>query len=214
MRKRPKIFRRNLTAKRETFAPSEEIAESLRNGAPKRFREKVQMKRALKKILAKIRGRKKPNLAAMGRNCHVYGSIDHGHEFLISLGDNVTLASGSRLLAHDGSTKKLLGYSKVGRVDIGDDVFVGAGAIVLPGVKIGNRVVIGAGSVVTKDVPDNSIAVGSPAKVIGTYDDFEAKNWALFENAPVYSTHYSQKSRKEKERMQEDLRKNRYGFDL
>lgn len=203
-----------MTAKRETFAPSEEIAESLRTGAPKRFREKVQMKRALKKILAKIRGRKKLNLAAMGRNCHVYGSIDHGHEFLISLGDNVTLASGSRLLAHDGSTKKLLGYSKVGGGDIGDDVFVGAGAIVLPGVKIGNRVVIGAGSVVTKDVPDNSIAVGSPAKVIGTYDDFEAKNRALFENAPVYSTHYSQKSRKEKERMQEDLRKNRYGFDL
>lgn len=55
---------------------------------------------------------------------------------------------------------------------IGNEVFVGAGSIILPGVHIGNRVIIGAGSVVTKDIPDNSVAAGNPAKVICPIDEY------------------------------------------
>src|SRR5690348_15168050 len=51
-------------------------------------------------------------------------------------------------------------------VDIGDDVWVGGGAIILPGVRIGSRSVIGAGSVVTRDVPDDVFAAGNPCRVI------------------------------------------------
>lgn len=51
-------------------------------------------------------------------------------------------------------------------VDIGDDVWIGGGAIVLPGVTIGSNVIVGAGSVVTKDVPNNVIVAGNPAKII------------------------------------------------
>lgn len=51
-------------------------------------------------------------------------------------------------------------------VSIGNDVWIGAGVSILPGVKIGNNCVIGAGSVVNKDIPDNSLAVGNPCKVI------------------------------------------------
>jgi maltose O-acetyltransferase len=51
-------------------------------------------------------------------------------------------------------------------VTIGDDCWIGGGTIICPGVTIGNRCVIGAGSVVTKDIPDDSLAVGNPAKVI------------------------------------------------
>lgn len=51
-------------------------------------------------------------------------------------------------------------------VTIGDDCWIGGGAIILPGVKIGSRSVIGAGAVVTKDIPDDSLAVGNPAVVI------------------------------------------------
>jgi maltose O-acetyltransferase len=51
-------------------------------------------------------------------------------------------------------------------VIIGDDCWIGGGAIICPGVTIGNRCVIGAGSVVTKDIPDDSLAAGNPAKVI------------------------------------------------
>ncbi len=150
----------------------------------------------------------------MGKNCHIYGNVDGGHPWLISMGDNVTLAGASYVLTHDGSTKKLVGYSKVGRVDIGDNVFIGACAIVLPNVKIGNRVVIGAGAVVSRDIPDNSVAVGNPAKVIGTYDAFEAKNRAQFETLPVWHTHYSKKSDEEKQEMKKVLLESGYGFDV
>lgn len=51
-------------------------------------------------------------------------------------------------------------------VAIGNDVWIGGGSIICPGVKIGDNVVIGAGSIVTKDIPSNSVAVGSPCKVI------------------------------------------------
>jgi maltose O-acetyltransferase len=51
-------------------------------------------------------------------------------------------------------------------VDIGSDVWVGGGAIILPGVRIGSRSVIGAGSVVTRDVPDGVLAAGNPCKVV------------------------------------------------
>ena len=51
-------------------------------------------------------------------------------------------------------------------VTIGDNVWLGGGVIVCPGVKIGNNVTIGAGSVVTKDIPDNVVAVGNPCRVI------------------------------------------------
>ena len=52
------------------------------------------------------------------------------------------------------------------RIEIGDNVWIGGGAVILPGVTIGSNVVIGAGSVVTKSIPDNSVAVGSPCRVI------------------------------------------------
>lgn len=150
----------------------------------------------------------------LGENCHIYGSIDNGHEWLVTIGNNVTMASGSLLLTHDGSTKKILGYSKVGCVVIGDDVFIGAHAIVLPNVRIGNQVIIGAGSVVTKDIPDNSVAVGSPAKVIGTYDDFVKKNQELIKTAPIQKTSYTNKTEEEKKQLKRELLEKGYGFDL
>lgn len=56
-------------------------------------------------------------------------------------------------------------------ITIGDDVWIGGNCTILPGVTIGNNVVIGAGAVVTKDIPDNSVAVGIPARVIKTLED-------------------------------------------
>lgn len=150
----------------------------------------------------------------IGDNCHIYGDIDHGHEFLITLGNNVTVASGAKILAHDGSTKKIVGYSRVGRVDIGDDVFIGANAIVLPNVRIGNKVIIGAGTVVTKDIPGNSLVVGNPARIIGTYDSYVEKVKKQVEETQVWDTHYSQKTPAQKEEMKNALQKSGYGFDV
>lgn len=59
-------------------------------------------------------------------------------------------------------------------ITIGDNVWLGGGAIVLPGVSIGDNTVVGAGAVVTKDLPADVIAVGNPAKVIGTIGEGRA----------------------------------------
>lgn len=180
----------------------------------------MKLKILMRKALRKIRGGS-PSIeelraggVVIGKNCHIYGSIDSGHKFLVTIGDNVTLATTSRILTHDGSTFKMVGYSRVGRVDIGNDVFVGAGAIILPNVKIGNRVVVGAGSVVTHDVPDNSIVAGNPAKVIASYDDYEKKIKEQMETKPVWNTHYSKKTEAEKLEMKEALKESGYGFDI
>ena len=180
----------------------------------------MKIKILLRKIIRKIRGTA-PSVdewrsrgVSIGTNCHIYGSIDDGHEFLVTIGNNVTLASGCRVLTHDGSTKKIVGYSRVGRVDIGNDVFVGAGAIILPGVRIGNKVIIGAGSVVTNDIPDNVVAVGSPARIIGCYDEYVRKTEEQFRTMPRWETYYKQKTQAEKTEMRDILQKSRIGFDV
>jgi tetrahydrodipicolinate N-succinyltransferase len=64
---------------------------------------------------------------------------------------------------------------RVGKIDIGNNVFIGHGAIVLPNVSIGNNVIVGAGSLVTKSIPDGKIVGGVPAKVIGDTESFVDK---------------------------------------
>ena len=90
--------------------------------------------------------------------------LDPSHCWLIEIGDNVTMAPRVHILCHDASTKTFLGYTKIGRVTIGDNVFIGAGSVVLPNVKIGDNVIIGANSTVSKDVPDNVVVAGNPAR--------------------------------------------------
>lgn len=104
--------------------------------------------------------------------------IDPTHCYHISIGDNVTLAPRVHILAHDASTSMFLGKARAANVVIGNNVFVGAGSVILPGVYIGNRVIIGAGSIVTKDIPDNSVAAGNPARVICTIDAYLEKEKA------------------------------------
>lgn len=117
--------------------------------------------------------------------------LDPSHCWLISIGDNVTMAPRVHILAHDASTCPIVGYARIGRVNIGNNVFIGAESIVLPGVNIGDNVVIGAGSVVTKDIPANSVAVGNPARVIRTYQEYSDKVKNNFEHSAVYDESYT-----------------------
>lgn len=102
-------------------------------------------------------------------------SFDYGHCWLISIGDNVTLAPRCILLAHDASTRQMLGYTKIGRVVIGSDVFIGADSVVLPGCRIGDRVIIGSNSVVTKDLESNGVYAGAPARYLCSFDEYRSR---------------------------------------
>ena len=117
--------------------------------------------------------------------------LDPGHCWLIEIGDNVTMAPRVHILCHDASTKTFLNYTKIGRVTIGDNVFIGAESVVLPGVTIGNNVVIGANSTVTHDVPDNTVVAGSPARVLCTLEEYLEKEKSRMETAPCYGEEYT-----------------------
>ncbi len=116
--------------------------------------------------------------------------IDPTHCFLIEIGNNVTLSIRVTLMAHDASTKKSLGYTKIGKIHIGDNVFIGANATILPGVCIGNCSVIGANSVVTKSVPENTVVAGNPAKVVCSLSEFQEKNRSIMNGAKVFGREY------------------------
>ena len=117
--------------------------------------------------------------------------LDPSHCWLIEIGDDVTLAPRVHILCHDASTKKFLGYTKIGRVSIGDNVFIGAESVVLPGVTIGNNVIVGANSTVTHNVPDNTVVAGSPARVLCTLDEYLNKERNQMEYAPVYGEDFT-----------------------
>ncbi len=117
--------------------------------------------------------------------------LDPGHCWLIEIGDNVTIAPRVHILCHDASTKQFLNYTKIGRVTVGSNVFIGAESVVLPGVTIGSNVIIGANSTVTHDIPDGTVAAGSPAKVLCTTEEYLAKERARMDTAPCYGVEYT-----------------------
>lgn len=129
----------------------------------------------------------------LGKNFQRLNSviIDPAHCWLITIGDNVTLAPRVHILAHDASTKEYLNYTKIGRVNIGNNVFIGAESVVLPNVTIGNNVIIGANSTVTKDIPSGCVYAGNPAKFICTTEEYINKNRELMKESPCYGEEYT-----------------------
>lgn len=117
--------------------------------------------------------------------------LDPSHCWLIEIGDNVTLAPRVHILCHDASTKQFLNYTKIGKVKIGDNVFIGAESVVLPNVTIGSNVIIGANSTVTKDIPDGVVAAGNPAKVICSLEEYLERHKKQMEEVPVYGEDYT-----------------------
>ena len=118
-------------------------------------------------------------------------NLDPSHCWLIKIGDDVTMAPHVQILAHDAGMYAYVGHTKLGRVEIGNHVFIGAGSIVLPGVTIGSDVVIGAGSVVTHSIPDGFVYAGNPACKICSTKEYIAKHRQLMEHRPVWDEHYT-----------------------
>lgn len=134
--------------------------------------------------------------------------LDSSFPWLLEIGNNVIIAPYAHILCHDASTKPILGYTKIGRVIIGNNVFIGAKAIILPNINIGDNVIIGAGSIVTKDIQNNCVVAGNPAKVLCKTDEYIEKNKIEMKNKKVYDIKYTIKGKidkKRKEEMKEQL---------
>ena len=130
-------------------------------------------------LLHRLRGVK------VGKKSHIARlvSLDDRNPELIEIGDGVAITTGVMILAHERDLSKYKPgiYAmhcpfKQGKVIIKDGAHIGIGAIIMPGVTIGKGAVIGAGSVVTSDIPDYSVAVGIPAKVIRSFEEEKNKN--------------------------------------
>ena len=109
----------------------------------------------------------------------------------VRLGNNVSLSRCS-LIGHDGSIAVLNGeygvkLDRVGKIDIRNNVFVGYGAILLPGVTIGPNVIVAAGAIVSRDVAEGDIVAGVPARTIDRVKDFVARLKAEPGQLPWYS---------------------------
>lgn len=112
---------------------------------------------------------------SFGENCFILPESIFPNPSYTMIGNNVWIV-GAWVSGHDGSINMLnLAYGKkldaVGPVIIKDDVFIGRGSTILPGVTIGPRAIVGAGSVISKDVPPNSVVAGNPARFIRTLDE-------------------------------------------
>jgi acetyltransferase-like isoleucine patch superfamily enzyme len=127
----------------------------------------------LKRVFYRLRGTKIGNHVDISHGVFIE---EHFPEF-ITIHDNVDLGPFVVIVAHDSSVKCVSSQDKLitKEVIIEQNVYIGAGAIILPGVRIGHHSIIGAGSVVTSDIPPNSVAFGSPAHVQYSVDEWLRK---------------------------------------
>ena len=124
-----------------------------------------------------------PGNYKVGTGCEfLTQTVPFGSEpYLIEIGDNVRITSGVKFCTHDGGlwvlrhNGMLENADYFGRIKIEDNVHIGWDTIIMPGVTIGHDSIIGVGGVVTRNIPPRSVAVGVPARVIESIDDYYEK---------------------------------------
>ena len=122
-----------------------------------------------------------PNL---GKNVQIVGGANFGSEpYLIKIGDNTTVSFDCAFVTHDAATRVIRNLPDGNKetviyapIVIGKNCFIGCRTVILPGVTIGDNCIIGAGSIVNQSIPSNTVAAGSPCKVICTLEAYRNKH--------------------------------------
>ncbi|MBR5535132.1 MAG: acyltransferase [Clostridia bacterium] len=132
---------------------------------------------------------------SMGEHCLFQPVSLPSEPELVSIGNNVNIAKGVAFVTHD-VIHSIWHYQKsedypftknryyMGKIVVGNNVMIGQNAIVMYNVNIGNNVIVAAGSVVTKDIPDDAIVGGNPAKIIGSAKDLANRRAEYTGNMP------------------------------
>jgi maltose O-acetyltransferase len=125
----------------------------------------------------------------LGRDVAIEDGVvfDGAFPWLIEVGDETTIAPQAYLLAHDASTKRHLDRTRVGRVRVGRRVFIGARALLMPGVTVGDGAIVAAGAVVTRDVAPGTIVAGNPATEVGTVEAYLERQRARIADGPTFA---------------------------
>lgn len=135
------------------------------------------MRSLVKFILSFFRkpSKSKSPLYSIGNIKHHNSLVDTLIPQFVEIGDNFISAPGSIVLAHDASLYLHTGEYRCERTVIGDNVFLGANSVILPGITIGNGAIIGAGAIVTRNVEAFTVVAGNPAKYICHVNDYLEK---------------------------------------
>ncbi len=115
----------------------------------------------------------------VGKNNFIASRFWSTEPYLIEIGDHCQITGGVRIFTHGGSNsvrKKYPKFDTFGKVKIGNYVYIGNNALIMPGVTIEDNVLVAAGSVVTKSIPANSVVGGNPARYIGTLQEYLERN--------------------------------------
>jgi acetyltransferase-like isoleucine patch superfamily enzyme len=106
----------------------------------------------------------------IGKDCLIFSMEFSTEPYLIEIGDHVVISSGTQFITHDGSVwllrDKYPDIGVFGKIKVGSNTFIGINCIILANTEIGSNCIIGAGAVVRGKIPDDSVVLGNPAKVI------------------------------------------------
>lgn len=114
----------------------------------------------------------------IGKDCWIATRYFGSEPYLVTIGNSVQITANVRFFTHGGGwllREEQPDFDCFGKINIGNNVYIGSCSLIMPGVSIGNNVIIGGGSVVTKSFPKNVIIAGNPAKVVGTFEDYKKK---------------------------------------
>lgn len=129
------------------------------------------------------------SLYYLGKDCEFYTRNLGNEPYLISIHNHVILGANCNFITHDYSSAVVSQYlginlGKIGSIEIDDNSFIGANATIMPNVYIGKNCVVAAGSIVTKNIPDNEVWGGIPAKKITSMETYSKKMRLLNEKYP------------------------------
>lgn len=114
----------------------------------------------------------------IGQNCWIATRNFGSEPYLITIGNHVQITDKVAFFTHGGGwvfRNEIPDMDTFGKIFIHDNVYIGYGSLILPGVTINSNVIVGAGSVVTKSVPEGVVIAGNPAKIIANFEDLKKK---------------------------------------
>lgn len=173
----------------------------------RRIREKLLMRKLHKEDINQWRIETLRRLGAkIGNDCLIFTAEFSTEPYLISIGNHVVVASGTQFITHDGAVwlirDQYPNITVFGRISIGDNTFIGINCLVLPNTTIGSNCIVGAGAVVRGKIPDNSVVMGNPGKVVlqtplvtaiyqGSPDRIDTKHLSPEQRERVVRAHYN-----------------------
>lgn len=130
----------------------------------------------------------------IGEGCSINSWSFGSEPYLISIGNHVQITADVKIFTHGGGwvlRKEDKTFDSFGPVNIGNNVYIGNNALIMPGITIEDNVIVGAGSVVTKSIPCNVVVAGNPARIVSSIEAYKKKSLA-------YNTHTKLLSQKQK----------------